>query len=58
MSIRTFGVILPEGVKKMGKIFAEIKRNNFSVNKCRMVLLTPGEAREFYADKAGDAILP
>lgn len=42
----------------MGKILSEIKRNNFTVSQCRMVQLTAEEAREFYADKAGDAILP
>ncbi|KAJ9578797.1 hypothetical protein L9F63_005005 [Diploptera punctata] len=58
MKQRTYAMIKPEVVEKMGEIFKIIISNGFKIAKLKMAQLTKEHARELYAEHEGKPFLP
>lgn len=50
---KTFGLIKPDGVAKMGDILERINREGFVITQLKMVRLSQKEVAEFYAEHEG-----
>lgn len=55
---RTFAMLKPDVVEKMGQILKLIIENGFKVTKLKMVRMTKEHALEFYAEHKGKPFLP
>jgi len=55
---RTFAMIKPEAVEKMGQILKLITQNGFKITKLKMVQMTKEHAFEFYAEHKDKPFLP
>lgn len=55
---RTFAMLKPDAVEKMGQILKLIIENGFKVTKLKMVQMTKEHALEFYAEHKGKPFLP
>ncbi|XP_048509250.1 nucleoside diphosphate kinase 7 isoform X2 [Athalia rosae] len=55
---RTFAMIKPDAIDKMGEIMKRITRNNFHIGNIKMVHMTREEAEEFYIEHKGQSHLP
>lgn len=55
---RTFAMLKPDVVEKMGQILKLIIQNGFKVTKLKMVQMTKEHALEFYAEHKGKPFLP
>jgi nucleoside-diphosphate kinase len=55
---RTFAMLKPDVVDKMGQILKLITQNGFKITKLKMVQMTKEHALEFYAEHKGKPFLP
>lgn len=54
---RSFMLIQPEVVPRIGEIFNVLKNNGFHVNRCRMVKWSAEDARSFYETRLSDPMI-
>lgn len=50
---KTLGVIKPDCVSKLGDIFDRVTTEGFIICQAKMIMLSPKEARDFYAEHEG-----
>ncbi|VEN55774.1 unnamed protein product [Callosobruchus maculatus] len=55
---RTFAILTPCVIDKLGEIITQIQEHGFHINRMRMCILNRREALEFYEDRRGDSSLP
>jgi nucleoside-diphosphate kinase len=55
---RTFAMLKPDVVEKMGHIMKVIIQNGFKITKLKMVQMKRDHALEFYAEHKGKPFLP
>ncbi|KAL3286441.1 hypothetical protein HHI36_000949 [Cryptolaemus montrouzieri] len=55
---RTFVLIKPSAMDKLGDVIADIEARGFQISRMRMCNLTRKQTLEFYEQKKGDAFLP
>ncbi|XP_075210987.1 nucleoside diphosphate kinase homolog 7 [Lycorma delicatula] len=55
---KTFALIKPDGIDRIGTILRLICNNGFKISKLKMAKVTKDQAMKFYGDRIGQSILP